>query len=196
MSPLRSSGRGGEVLEAKEAHLIGDLLGYDFGDSPFVKSLLDKPQRLREQALATLMFYLRALARQDPLAVVLEDIHWADNSSLDTLAHLLSRLDQVSLLVVAAGRPSLYQRRQQWAGSAFHRRLDLQPLSKRAVGQLLDDLLQRVVEIPGKLRQLVVEGADGNPFFVEELVKMLIEDGVIVPGVDEHRLRGGSKPKG
>ena len=186
LSPLRSSGRGGEVLEAKEVHLIGQLLGYDFGDSPFVKSLLDEPQRLREQALATLEVYFRALARQDPLAVVLEDIHWADNSSLDTLAYLLSRLDQVSLLVVAAGRPSLYQRRQQWGeGSAFHRRLDLQPLSKRAVGQLLDELLQRVVGIPGKLRQLVVEGADGNPFFVEELVKMLIEDGVIVPGVDD-----------
>lgn len=178
---------GGETtIGAREVHLVGQLLGYDFGHSPHLRPLLDDPARLRAQALAALETYFRTLARSNPVVIVLEDVHWADNSSLDVVNHLLAKLDQTPLLMVCAGRSSLYRRQPQWGeGLTNHRRLDLQPLSKRSVGRLLQDLLQRAGEVPIKLRDLVVASADGNPYFVGELVKMMIEDGVIVVEGDE-----------
>lgn len=168
-------------VTVKEAHRIGHLLGYDFDDSPHVAPLLDDPLQLRRQALASLEAYLGDLIRQDPLVIILEDLHWADDSSLDAIDHLLARLSHGPLLVLGAARASLYRRRPHWgAGLAYHRRLDLQPLSQRAVGQLLEDILQKAGEVPARLRTMVLDSADGNPFFVEELVKMLIEDGIIL----------------
>ncbi len=176
-------------LALKGAHRIGHLLGYNFDDSPHVAPLLDDPLQLRMQALAALESYFDGLTRKDPLVVILEDLHWADDSSLDAFSHLLARLNQCPLLVLGAARTSLYERRPHWGeGQAYHYRIDLEPLSRRAVGQLLDDILQKAREVPATLREMVFDSADGNPFFVEELVKMLIEDGIILtdgrgPGV-------------
>ena len=98
------------------------------------------------------------------------------------------------LLIVCAARPSLYQRRPDWGpGQSGHNRLDLAPLSGQDSRHLVDEILQRMERVPATLRELVVGGAEGNPFFVEELIKMLIEEGAIRTGeavwtVDEERL--------
>ena len=63
---------------------------------------------------------------------------------------------------------------------AYHRRLELQPLTVHDSSQLVMEILQKVDQIPDSLQELVVKGAEGNPFYIEELVKMLIEDGVIL----------------
>ena len=68
------------------------------------------------------------------------------------------------------------------------RRLDLEPLSKWDSRRLVAEILQKVDQVPETLRDLVVAGAEGNPFFIEELIKMLIEDGVIVKGEEQWRL--------
>ena len=82
--------------------------------------------------------------------------------------------------MLAAARPELYERRPHWGeGWVFHSRLDLRPLSKRASRQLVAEILQRAEQVPESLQDLIVAGADGNPFFVEELIKMLVDDGVI-----------------
>ena len=175
--PINRSGR--MDLETKEAHLIGQFLGYDFGDSPLVKPIWtsrnDCVSRLGNLGGLSPYPCPPGSRDRDPGGHPLGRQQFVGHPYPSPV-----RLDQVSLLVVGAGRPNLYQRRPQWGeGLAYHRRLDLQPLSKRQVGQLLDELLQRAVDVPGKLRELVVAGADGNPFFVEELVRMLIEEGVI-----------------
>src|SRR6185503_13296848 len=77
------------------------------------------------------------------------------------------------------------ERRRTWGeGQAYHARLDLRPLSKRQSRQLVEEILQKVDEVPAELRDLVVNGAEGNPFYVEELIKMLIDDGVIVAAAE------------
>lgn len=177
---------GDDGVTSKEAHLIGHLVGYDFGDSPHVAPLLDDPLQLRTQALAALETYIGSLSRHGPLVLVLEDLHWADDSSLDAFSHLLAKLIHSPLLLLGATRPSLYRRRPHWGeGLTYHRRLDLQPLSNHAVDQLLHEILQKAGEVPSRLREMMVNNADGNPFFVEELVKMLIEDGIILTSGEE-----------
>jgi predicted ATPase len=72
----------------------------------------------------------------------------------------------------------LFDRRPNWAQGAP--RVHLQPLSPQQSRKLVDEILQKVKRVPEPLRELVVNNSEGNPFYMEELVKMLIEDGVIV----------------
>jgi ABC-type oligopeptide transport system substrate-binding subunit len=171
------------------AHFIGHLLGFEFGESSHLKGVLDDPKQLRDRALTYLADYFKALASQDPVLILLEDLHWADDSSLDVLNHLALALTDQPLMIVSAARPVLFERRPHWGeGQPFHRRLQLEPLTKRNTRRLLDEILQKVDHVPDTLSELVVAGAEGNPFFVEELIKMLVEDGVIVKGQEEWRV--------
>jgi class 3 adenylate cyclase/tetratricopeptide (TPR) repeat protein len=177
-----------EHLESEQADLVGHLVGFDFSASPAVVALLGSPS-FGQLAITDLVRYLRALADARPVIMLLEDLHWADDSSLDLLAQVVRRLPDAPLLVVGATRPELLERRPSWGeGQEAYSRLEVKPLSKRASRALVQEILQRVRHVPEEVQQLVVEGAEGNPFYAEELVKMLIEDGAIVSGEDEWRV--------
>ncbi|MGD2177793.1 MAG: adenylate/guanylate cyclase domain-containing protein, partial [Anaerolineae bacterium] len=183
-------GGGEESHEARRAaHFIGHLVGLELGESPHLEGVQDDPKQIRDRALTYLADYFKTLASQNPVLILLEDLHWADDSSLDVLNHLALELTRQPLMIACAARPGLFERRPHWGeGQAFHRRLDLEPLTKRNTRRLLGEILQRVDRVPETLSELVVAGAEGNPFFVEELVKMLVEDGVIVRGEDRWRV--------
>ena len=120
-------------------------------------------------------------ARGAPIVLLLDDLHWADDGSLDFVNHLLQACSDLPLMVLCLTRPTLYERRPLWgSGQGNHERIDLAPLSKRASRELADALLVRLDPVPAALRDLLTGSAEGNPFFVEELVGMLIDDGVIV----------------
>jgi class 3 adenylate cyclase/tetratricopeptide (TPR) repeat protein len=169
------------ALEADRADLAGQLIGFDLPASQALQRALQSPL-FREQALAGLTDYFRAVAHE-PTVIFLEDMHWADDSSLDLMDHLAGALPEARLLVVCLARPALFERRPGWGeGLETHMRLQLKALSRRESRALVAEILQRAEEIPVELRDLVVEGAEGNPFYVEELIKMLIDDGVIRGG--------------
>jgi class 3 adenylate cyclase/tetratricopeptide (TPR) repeat protein len=173
---------GADPASKKKVHIIGQLLGHNFSDSPYVEEVLDDPQRLRDWALSYLSDYFRAMSDQKPILLLIEDLHWADNSSLDALKTLASELNGQQVLIIATARVALLERRPHWGeGQDFHQRVVLESLSKRESRSLVGEVLQMVNKVPGALLELVISNAEGNPFYVEELVKMLIEDGVIVP---------------
>jgi predicted ATPase/class 3 adenylate cyclase len=175
------------VLETEKADIAGHLAGFDFSSSPAVRTLLGSPS-FGQVATAYLRQSLRALWRE-PALLLLEDLHWADDVSLDLIASLVSEVPQVRLLVVGAARPEFLERRPNWGeGLDAYTRLELRPLSRRCSRALVREILQRVLEVPEALREMLVDGAEGNPFFLEELVKMLIEDGAIELGVDRWRI--------
>ena len=70
------------------AHIIGQLLGFDFSESQHVKAILDDPQQIHDRALMYLAEYFQGMSEQAPVVIFLEDIHWADDSSLDMLNRL------------------------------------------------------------------------------------------------------------
>ena len=101
----------------------------------------------------------------------------------------MAAVPDTRLLVVCLARPSLFERRPSWGeGQEIHTQINLKPLSRRASRALVGEILQKAEGVPHELRDLIVEGAEGNPFYVEELIKMLIEDGVIVHGEDHWRV--------
>jgi class 3 adenylate cyclase/tetratricopeptide (TPR) repeat protein len=172
------------ILAPARADLVGHLIGFDFSASPAVQNLLGGPG-FGKLATAYLTNYVQALAQSQPLVMFLEDLHWADDSSLDLIEQLVKAIPQARLLLVGLTRPTLFERRPHWgAGQAAGARLDLKLLSKQASRALVDEILQKVDAIPAALRDLIVEGAEGNPFYMEELVKMLMDEGVIERGPD------------
>lgn len=174
----------------KRAHFIGHLVGFDFLDSPYLRANYHDARFLRDRAMAYLVDYYNALAVYRPIVIMLEDLHWADDSSLDVFFQLNRILSQTGsshgVLVVCAARPDLYKRLPGWGETEpLNVRVDLQPLDRVKCIQLVDEILQKVPRVPPSLRDLVIASTDGNPFYIEEFIKMLIEDGVILKAEEE-----------
>jgi len=181
-------------LAANQGDIVGHWLGFDFSSSPVVMRLADSPD-FATLARAYFLRFMRVLAAERGMAILLEDIHWADDASLDLLDHLAATAAgegaPAHLLIICLTRPSLFERRPGWgAGLPDFQTIRVGPLDPDASRALLDEILQRAEEVPEALRELVVEGAEGNPFYIEELVKMLIEQGVIEVVDGARRARG------
>ncbi len=176
------------ALEPDQADLASQLIGFDLPASPALQRALAS-ESFRKRALTSLIDYFRVVACE-PTTIFLEDIHWADDSSLDLVDKLAEVLCEARLLVVCLARPFLFEGRPHWGeGREAHSCLELKALSRRESRALVAEILQKADEIPAELRDLVVEGAEGNPFYVEELIKMLIDDGVIRSGEKRWQLK-------
>jgi predicted ATPase/class 3 adenylate cyclase/Tfp pilus assembly protein PilF len=170
-----------------KTHFIARLLGFEIGPSDFLP--LDDPRQIQELGLAYLVEFFRALAGKIPLVMLLEDLHWADDSTLELLLRLARALAHSPLLILGTARPALAERRPEWGRElAFASRLDLEPLSQADSERLVREIMQKASELPPELTALVVRNAEGVPFYVEELIKMLIDDGVIDGRADVWRV--------
>jgi len=175
----------GPGSEAK-AELMGQLVGFDFSEYPAVADALKDSDAFRRQALEYLGEFFFAACKKSPVMIHIEDLHWADDRSLDLINNLVRENVKLPLFMLCMARPSLYERRPQWGeGQRFHERVELEPLSQLSSRRLVRELLKKLPEVPPELRDLVVERADGNPFYIEELIKALIDDGVILKGEEQ-----------
>ncbi len=116
--------------------------------------------------------FLTDVVADRPAVVLVEDIHWAEAQLLDLLEYVLGSV-QGPLLVITTARPELLHRRPGWGARAGGELLELEPLSAQDADRMLDEMLAG--GLPAELSELVVERAEGNPFFVEELLGVLID---------------------
>ncbi|WP_425261136.1 ATP-binding protein [Rubrivivax sp. RP6-9] len=165
-------------MQPGDAAVLGQLLGLDFGDDPEVRSLRGDARQLRDRAFFAASQWLRALAAGGPpLVAVFDDLHWADDGTLDFIDHLLARHSDLPLLVLGLTRPTLAERGRMLPRSTLQ--VHLQPLDGDDAAALADALLARLDTLPPALRTLLAERAEGNPFHMEELVNMLADRGVL-----------------
>ncbi|MBI5296149.1 MAG: tetratricopeptide repeat protein [Chloroflexi bacterium] len=174
-----------------KADFIGYLLGFDLRASPHIQAALTDARQVRDRGLRYLLEYFQALAAQRPLVISLDDLHWADRSSLEFIQQLLRETDGASLFLLATARPALAEQFPAWLEQPRQVRIDLGPLDQADCLALVDSLLSRVRNLPPELRQAIAAQSDGNPFYVEELIKMLMEDGVILTEGSEWRIADG-----
>ena len=196
MPLFADEGEGG--AEAR-AHLLGQLIGLDFSESRHVRGILDDARQIHDCGLHAAAQALRRIVARErlPILALLDDLHWADAGSLEFIEQLALANREVPMLLVMLTRPTLFERRPALAradGRIVHRRIDLQPLDDAERPRLIAELLQKLPEIPGALRELLTIRGGGNPFYMEELVKMLIDQGAIGVvderwSVDAERLR-------
>jgi class 3 adenylate cyclase/tetratricopeptide (TPR) repeat protein len=167
--------------------VLGQLIGLDFSAAPAVVRLGTDARLLVDRALAALGLWLERLAGSDgsPVVLLLDDLHWADDASLDALCRLLRTL-QAPVLALLGARPALLERRADWGeGLPRHQALTLQPLDTTQGAVLTQALLQRLGTVPAALATLVQQQSGGNPFYAEELVMLLIDQGAIERGEAE-----------
>jgi tetratricopeptide (TPR) repeat protein len=123
---------------------------------------------------------LEALAQERPLVVLLDDLHWAEPTLLDLVEHVADWSRDAPILLCCLARPELLEARPGWGGGKLNASsLLLQPLGAADSERLVGRLLGRV-SLDDAARRHIVETADGNPLFVEELLGMLIDDGLLV----------------
>ena len=115
------------------------------------------------------------LARNRPLVLVLEDLHWAEPVLFDLVEAVVASVSNAPALVVALGRPELLERHEAWASES---QISLGALSDADAGLMIDQVLDDAPLAPDARRR-IVEAADGNPLFVEQLVSMMVDEGLL-----------------
>ena len=145
-----------------------------------------EPREVRAEGHAAWRSFFSALALERPLVVVIEDIHWADPALLDLLEELADRI-QGGVMFLCPSRPDLTAQRPGWGGGRRNvSSVALEPLSADEADRLVT-LLLSVEELPPTVHARILERAEGNPFFLEEIVRHLIDEGLIVRSGDRWR---------
>ena len=188
-------------------------LAYSVGlEDPALSFASMEPREVSHKIHAAWRSLFSSLASRAPVVAVIDDIHWADQILLDLLEELADRVVGPAIFLCPA-RPELTERRPGWGGGKRNvSSVGLDPLtaveSDRLVGLLLS-----VADLPPSVHERILERAEGNPFFLEEIVRHLIDEGVIVregrrwradvddrrgpdPGHGAGRARGQDRPAG
>lgn len=161
-------------LDSQETAAVGAVTGEDF----------------RNRLFAVLERLLLALAQQKPVVVVLEDVHWTDLSSLELLEPLFRLITHAPIAFILLSRPK-QEASENWdkLGPALEGyrpyllEIPLKPLSGQASSDLVRGLLEGSM-LPQKLSEVILNKSEGNPFFVEEVLRSLIERGVLARDYD------------
>jgi class 3 adenylate cyclase/tetratricopeptide (TPR) repeat protein len=153
---------------ADDLPLLFDFLGVPDPARPLPQLSAEARQRALGGVVCKLM---RAPQRRDPVVTIVEDLHWIDEASEVLLAELLGSIEGTQTLAIVNFRPE-YE--APWAGPPDYRRLSLEPLGPVSTLELLRDLIGVDPSLDG-LAELIHERTDGNPFFVEEIVRELAE---------------------
>jgi adenylate cyclase len=164
---------GGRSSRAKAA-LIGRLLGIEAPDEP-VSSEEEDAQRAREALFAAVRSCIEGLAREGPLVLIWEDIHWADEGMLDLIEHLV-QWARAPVLQICLTREELLERRAGWGGvRRDSTTVFLEPLGESDTRELIASLL--ALDEPSEtVVATVATRAEGNPLFAEEMVRRLAEE--------------------
>ena len=169
-------------LDVSLAHYLRHAFGLPTGD-PGLAAV--DPQAIRARTFGALSRLLMAEASRQPLVVLVEDLHWIDQTSQDFLAEFTADLPSVPVMLLVTYRPGYSP---PWAGKSFSSQLALRPLSPAASQQIVASVLAGAD--PGQA-VAIAERGEGNPFFLEELARASRDHGadpadVTVPETVQH----------
>jgi class 3 adenylate cyclase/predicted ATPase len=152
-------------------------------------------EQLQKQIKLTLVELFGILAEKDPLLVVVEDLHWIDESSLDILEFVISYHCDQPILFLGLSRPETQEGArvsvmiQRLTAKGIGRNMHLAELKPEDVRQIIHSMLE-IEELPVSVKNKIVEYAGGNPLFVEEIIRYLIDQGLLLPAEGYWRAAG------
>ena len=129
------------------------------------------PQQRRQSTLEALISQIEALARQNPVLMIFEDVHWIDPTSLEVLGRALERARTLGVLLIVTYRPEF---EPPWIGRPHVTALTINRLAQRDVDAMIDRVVGNKL-IPANIRRDIIERTDGIPLFVEEMTKAVLE---------------------
>jgi len=131
------------------------------------------PVRAREEVRRSLLAFIEGFGRQQPVIVLLSDLHWADSVVLELADQLLEELCNLPIVLMGTARTDVFDRWAPAVGRHNQLVLNLDPLSRDATAELLEAIAEGPV--PDELRDVLLDRSGGNPFFLEELLSLLAE---------------------
>jgi len=172
----------GEIESLEDAREKVRALVANAEDGDTIAELLESAIGLREggtgsdirQTFWAVRRLLEVLAQDGPLVVVIDDIHWAETTFLDLLEYLAGFSAEHPLFVLCTSRPEIRERRPEWAGASLV--VMLEPLTGAECERLIANLLGEA-GLTGDAADRITDAAGGNPLFVEEMLRKLIDDG-------------------
>jgi class 3 adenylate cyclase/tetratricopeptide (TPR) repeat protein len=160
------------ALEDIRPYLFG-LLGLAEGDDPLAQ--MDSQVKKRRTMEAIKRILLHESINQ-PLMVIFEDLHWIDEQTQELLNLLADSLATVRILLLVNYRPEY---RHDWGNKTYYTQLRLDPLGRDTAQEMLGVLLGRNAEL-SPLKSLIIDRTEGNPFFMEEIVQGMLEEGILL----------------
>lgn len=162
--------------------LLAALLSIPLGDRYQAPNL--PPEVQKRRALEAIRLLLFAMAEARPLFMLVEDLHWADPTTLDLVRQMIERAPSAPVYIVLTARPELAQASLPAAGVL---QISLSRLGSDEVEALVAELLEGR-DLPAEVLDQIIKRADGVPLFIEELAQMLVESGVLVLRGDSYEL--------
>ena len=160
-------------VETRLSHLIG---------------VDDGVTRDRDDLFAAWRLFFERMAERQPLVMVFEDLQWADTSLLEFVEYVLEWSRSHPIFVLALARPEVAERHPGFGGGIRNTTtLSVEPLSERAMGELLDGFAPG---LPDALREQIFDRAEGVPLYAVETVRMLLDRGLLEPDGDVYRPTG------
>jgi tetratricopeptide (TPR) repeat protein len=167
------------------APVVAGVLGLSMPETPLTRAL---DARLRKERFFDIVGRaLEARARESPLLLIFEDLHWADPISLELLNEVAHNLGDSPLMLVGVRRPD--GSRPEWDDLSHHQAIRLEELSFEESRQLAVSLLG-MRSLPPVLESMILDRAQGNPFYLQEVVHVLVDRGHLVPEDRGYRLAG------
>src|SRR5215469_10268960 len=134
------------------------------------------PKVKRRRTLDSITRIILRESLEHALVVIFEDLHWIDSETQALLDALADSIANSRVLLLVNYRPEY---RHEWTNKSYYSQLRLAPLGRESAGEMLSALLGDGVELE-PLKRLIIERTEGNPFFIEEMVQALFEDGALV----------------
>ncbi len=132
-----------------------------------------------EETFWAIRSLFEALARSHPVVLVLDDVHWGESTFLDLIEHVADWSRDAPILLLCLARPELLDARPAWGGGKMNASsILLEPLSSAEASTLVHNLVG-AADLPAAVAARITESAEGNPLFVEEMLAMLIDEGLL-----------------
>jgi len=186
---------GAPIFEPSELDALGSAIATILGGRPEagsdgadLRSSFGRPDSVpseggagtKQRLCAAFARLITSIALRRPVAILCDDLQWADDASLDLLDDLVVRSSELPLFVLAGARPLLYERRPHWGeGKAGHVRMEVEPLARRHIEQIARDRLRRVDGLSSEVVRLLGERAEGSPLILDEMLHLLVDAGAV-----------------
>lgn len=174
----------GRFVQDPQAHevcsFLGEAMGIAAEDQDAMQVARCDPKVWKERMTQALQALLDGAGRDGPVSLCVEDLHWADEESLNLCETLLERVAGFPFFLMATARPELVERRPRIFEEVGAARIEVRPLIPRFLRSLLRAMLGG--EVGPQIEDLIIERSNGNPYFVEELVSWLVSRGQLVRG--------------
>lgn len=176
------------VPQSEMVPLFADLLSIPLDDKYTPSDL--SPERQKQVIFQTLLGLLLEIANRQPLLLVMEDLHWADPTTLEFLNLLVDQIPTTRIFALFTYLPDFSP---PWSGRAHLTNLTLRRLTRKQVVKMI----QRIAggkTLPAVVLEQIVKKTDGVPLFVEELTKMVLESGLLQERAENYELAGSLPP--